>query len=60
MKCYFIEYYNCLFGVEYRKIVIRFLNLIRSTNHEMYLQKVCKSSLSAFDENGVKYIILKV
>ena len=44
----FEEYYNCLFGNEYQKECDNYV--IRSINHEMYLQKVTKNSLSAFDE----------
>ena len=44
----FEEYYNCLFGKEYQKSCDNYL--IRSINHDMYLQKVEKKSLSAFDE----------
>ena len=44
----FEEYYNCLFGGEYRKECENYL--IRSINHDMYLQKVEKKALSSFDE----------
>ena len=44
----FEEYYNCLFGNDYQKECENFV--IRSLNHEMFLQKVTKNSLSAFDE----------
>ena len=44
----FDEYKNCLFGADYKKNCDNFL--IRSINHEMYLQKVEKKGLSAFDE----------
>ena len=44
----FEEYYNCLFGGEYRKNCNNYL--IRSINHDMYLQKVEKQALSSFDE----------
>ena len=44
----FEEYYNCLFGGEYQKQCDN--HIIRSLNHEMYLQKVKKSTLSLFDD----------
>ena len=44
----FEEYYNCLFGGEYQKECN--IYIIRSTNHEMYLQEVKKSTLSLFDD----------
>ena len=44
----FEEYYNCLFGGEYQKECDNYI--IRSLNHEMYLQKVEKSTLSLFDD----------
>ena len=44
----FEEYYNCLFGGEYQKQCHNYI--IRSLNHEMYLQKVRKSTLSLFDD----------
>ena len=44
----FEEYYNCLFGREYQKECDNYI--IRSLNHEMYLQKVKKSTLSHFDD----------
>ena len=44
----FEEYYNCLFGGDYKKECENYI--IKSMNHEMYLQKVTKNSLSAFDE----------
>ena len=44
----FEQYYNCLFGGEYQKGCDRFIN--HSKNKEMYLQKVRKSTQSAFDE----------
>ena len=47
------EYYKCLFGFDYQKECENFV--IRSINHEMYMQKVTKNSLSAFDEKR-KYI----
>ena len=42
----FEEYYNCLFGNEYKKECDNFV--IRSINHEMYMQKVTKNSLNQF------------
>ena len=44
----FEEYYNCLIGGEYQKECDNYF--IRSLNHEMYLQKVKKSTLSLFDD----------
>ena len=44
----FEEFYKCLFGGEYQKECDEYL--IRSLNHEMYLQKVKKSTLSLFDD----------
>ena len=44
----FEEYYNCLFGGEYQKECDNYI--VRSLNHEMYLQKVKKSTLSLFDD----------
>ena len=44
----FEEYYNCLFGGEYQKECDNYF--IRSLNHEMYLQKLRKSTLSIFDD----------
>ena len=44
----FEEYYNCLFGGEYQKECDNYI--IRSLNHETYLQKVKKSTLSLFDD----------
>ena len=44
----FEEYYNCLLGGEYQKECDNYI--IRSINHEMYLQKVRKSTLSIFDD----------
>ena len=42
------EYYNCLIDGEYQKECDNYI--IRSLNHEMYLQKVKKSTLSLFDD----------
>ena len=44
----FEEYYNCLFGGIYKQESDNYL--IRSFNHEMYLQQVRKSTLSPFDD----------
>ena len=44
----FEEYYNFLFGGEYQKECDNYI--IRSLNHEMYLQKVRKYTLSIFDD----------
>ena len=41
------EYYNCLIGGEYQKECEKYI--IRSPNHEMYLQEVKKSTLSIVD-----------
>ena len=41
------EYYNCLFAGQYQKECDKFL--IRSLNHEIYLQKVIENTLSPFD-----------
>ena len=42
------EYKNCLDGSKYKKECDNYF--IRSLNHEMYLHKLKKSSLSLFDE----------
>ena len=44
----FEEYYNCFLGGDYQKECDNYK--IRSSNHDMILQKVSKNSLSAFDE----------
>ena len=44
----FEEYYNCLFGGDFEKECGFYV--ICSINHDMYIQKVCKSTLWAFDE----------
>ena len=44
----FEEYYNCLFGKEYQRECNNYI--IRSINHEMFLQEVKKSTLSIFDD----------
>ena len=46
----FEEYYNCLFGGEYQKECDNCV--IRSINHEMYLQQIEKSTLSIFVDKG--------
>ena len=43
----FEEYKNCLDGNDYKKCD---KYIIRSLNHEMYLQKVTKSTLFSFDD----------
>ena len=44
----FGEYKKCLDGEEYEKECDNYT--LRSLNHEMYLQKIKKSSLSIFDD----------
>ena len=44
----FEEYYKWLFVGKYQKECDNYI--IRSLNHEMYLQKVCKNTLSPFDD----------
>ena len=44
----FEDYYNCLFGEKYQQECDNYI--IRSLNHEMYLQRVKKSTLSIFDD----------
>ena len=44
----FEEYYNCLFGGEYKKECNNYI--LRSINHEMHLQEIKKSTLSIFDD----------
>ena len=44
----FEEYYNCSDGKEYQRECDNYI--IRSINHEMYLQQVKKSTLSIFDD----------
>ena len=44
----FEEHYNCLFGGDYQRECDDYV--IRSINHELYLQKVRKATLSTFDE----------
>ena len=55
-KIKFEESYYCLFGGEYQKECDK--SIFRSINHEMYLEKVQKSTLSAFDEK--RYYIKKI
>ena len=43
-----LQFYNCLFGGDYQKLCDN--NIIKSINHDMFLQKVTKNSFSAFDE----------
>ena len=50
----FEEFYNCLFGVEYKQECDKYI--LRSVNHDMYLQRVKKSTLSIFDDKRC-YII---
>ena len=47
-KIKFEEYYNCLFGGEFQKECDNYI--LRSLNHEMYLQRVKESTLSIFDD----------
>ena len=42
------EYYNCLFDGEFQKECDNYI--LRSLNHEMYLQRVKKSTLSIFHD----------
>ena len=44
----FEEYYNCLFGGKYQQECDNYI--IRSINHEMYLQRVKRSTRSQFDD----------
>ena len=44
----FEEYYNCLFGGNYQQECDNYV--IRPINHEMYLQRIKKSTLSQFDD----------
>ena len=44
----FEEYYSCLFGGKYQQECDNYI--IRSIIHEMYLQRVIKSTLSQFDD----------
>ena len=44
----FEEYYNCLDGKEYQRECDNYI--LRSINHEMYLQQLKKSTLSIFDD----------
>ena len=52
-KCYsrsikIEEYYNCLFGGEYQKECDNYNST--SINHQMYLEKLKKSSVSILDD----------
>ena len=47
-KFKFEGYYNCLFRGKYKQECANFF--IRSLNHEMYLQRVRKSTLFQFDD----------
>ena len=42
------EYYNCLFGGKYQKESNNYI--LKSINHDMYLQEIKKSTLSFFDD----------
>ena len=44
----FEEYYNCLFGKKYHQGCDKYI--IRSINHEMYLQRVKRSTLFVFGD----------
>ena len=44
----FGEYYNCLIGENYQQECDN--HILRSLNHEMYLQRVKKTTLSQFDD----------
>ena len=44
----FEDFYNCLFGGNYKQDCDKYL--IRSPNHEVYLQRVRKSTLTQFDD----------
>ena len=44
----FEDYSNCLFGGEFQQECDN--NILRSVNHDMYVQKVEKSTLSIFDD----------
>ena len=44
----FEEYYNCVFGGESQKDCVKYI--IRSLNHEMFLQNVRKFTLSLIDD----------
>ena len=44
----FEKYYNCLFGGEFQQECDNYI--LRSVNHDMYLQRVKKSTLSIFDD----------
>ena len=53
----FEEYYNCLLGKEYQKECNNYI--IRSINHEKFLQEVKKSTLSLFDDKRYYINIIK-
>ena len=56
----FEEYCKCLFGGEHQKPKNKCDNyLIRSLNHEMYLQKVKKSTLFPIDDKRCYENIIK-
>ena len=46
-KFFFEEYYNCLFGGKFRRECKPCIMI--SVNHDMYLQKILETALSAFD-----------
>ena len=50
----FDDYYNCLFGSKYQKQSDNCES--RSKNQELYLQKLTKKSLSAFDDKKIRII----
>ena len=54
----FEEYYYCLFGGKYEQECDKYL--IRSLSHEMYLQRVRKSTLSQFDDKRCYIMKLKI
>ena len=47
-KFEFQDYYNCVFGEKHQKVSNNYI--LNSINHGMYLQKVSKTTLLAFDE----------
>ena len=44
----FEEYYNCFFGEEFQKECDNYI--LRSLNHEIFLQRLKKSTLAIFDD----------
>ena len=54
----FEEYYNCLFGEKHQQECDNYI--IRSINHEIYLQRVKKPILSQFDDKRCFKKIMKV